>query len=420
MNERERADALARAIDELIRGAQTTEPHFDDEEMRSLVRVANARRQASIETGRRSADCESAVWQRLVSRLEGHDAPEDGEPKDLGPDEGLRDVVTARRQVAEDVLQLAEQHREDVWRRIQERISNQRKKRKGIFSFLQSRTAGDMPARRSGWGHTGLVLTGDADADSLLRVALRNPSLHDAGKRPMSDSQNQLRARMRHDPARQRQPQSAEPARPHFLWKAGAVAAVALAAAVLGPIPVTGLSGSPAAEAAQFLGEHLGVTETVQLPPAPGEGTSVDGLDMTAADASAQLGLPLTAPSGVMGLPLVSQSFFPQGIANGGSGSFVAGYASADGASFIALREESAGGDDLAVPVGSAIDTQVNGAAVAYYEGSWTSTDDGLLTWLPSTTQTLVFEREGVRYTVRYSGPRVEPADFATAAAVIG
>lgn len=421
MNERERADALARAIDELIRGAQTPEPHFDDEEMRSLLRVAGVRRQAAIETGRRSADHESAVWQRLVARLENHDDPEGDAPQDPDPDDDIRDVVAARRRVTEDVLQLAEQHRDDVWRRVQERISHQRPKRKGIFSFLQARTDGDIPLHRSGWGHTSVMLTGDPDVDSLLRISLANPSLREASKRRMREPPSQLRARMRFDPAHQRQPiAETPPARPSFLLRASAVIAIAVAAVVLGPIPVTGLSGSPAVEAAQYLGEHLGVTETDQSPPTPGEGASAAGQDMTAAEASAQLGLPVTAPGDFMGLPLVSQRFFVQSLTSNGAGLFAASYAITDGMSSIALYEEAADGDGLAVPAGSAVDTLVNGSPATYYEGGWAQVEDGSLAWQPSGAQSLVFERDGVRFTVRYTGPRVEPNDFAMAAGVIG
>jgi hypothetical protein len=420
MNERERADALARTIDEMLRGTQTSEPRFDDEDLRSLIRVADARRQASIEAGRRSADHESAVWQRLVARLENHDAPEDGDPDELSPYDDMRDVVAARRRVSEDVLQLAEQHREEVWRRVQERISKQRKKRTGIFSFLQSRTSGDVPAQRSGRGHTSLILTGDNDVDSLLRVALINPSMHVAGRLGTSDSQSQLRARMRSDPARLPRRQIESPSSgPGLLLSVGAVAVVALAAVILGPIPFTGLSESPAAEAARFLGKHLGVTETDTLPPAPGEGTSAVGQITTAAEAGVQLGLALTAPSEVMSLPLAAQKFFPQGIAGSGSGSFVVTYVSGDGASSIVLYQEGAGGDDLAVPAGSATHVLVDGSAATYYEGSWSQAPDGSLAWQSTGTQTLVFERDGIRFTVRYTGPRVEPADLAAAAGAI-
>ena len=414
MNERERAYALARAIDELIRGAQTPEPGFQDEELRSLLRVAGARRQAGIEAGRRSAGHESAVWERLLARLENHDDPEGDLPQDPTPDDDIRDVAAARRRVTEDVLQLAEQHRDDVWRRVQERISHKRPKRKGIFSFLQARTAGDIPLHRSGWGHTGVMLTGDPDVDSLLRISLTHPSLSEASKRRISESQSQLRARMRLDPARQRPPiAEVPPARPSFFLRAGAVAAIAVAAVVLGPIPFTGLSGSPAVEAAQFLGKHFGVAETDQSPPTPGEGVSAVGQDMTAAEATVQLGLPLIAPGDFMGLALYSQKIFP-------GGPFVATYSSADGASAISLYQEAASGDDLAVPAGSAVDTLVSGSPATYYEGSWSQAEDGSLTWQPSGTQTLVFERDGVRFTVRYTGPRIEPADFAMAAGAIG
>lgn len=418
MNERERAAALARAIDEMIRGAQTPDPH--DEELQSLLRVADARRQASIESGRRSADHESAVWQRLVARLDQPATHDDGGPGDpTGGDDDLRDVAEARRRVAEDVHKLAEQHREDVWQRVQERIATKKPRRKGIFSFLQSRTEGDIPVRRTGWGHTGMVLTGDADVDSLLRVALKQPTLRDAGERQLDGPQSQLKARVRTDPARQRARYvEPAPARPGIALWAGAVAAIGVLALVLGPIPFTGLSDSPAAHAAEYLAEHLGVTETRTAPPDPGNGVAVTGQEMSAADASTQLGLPLTAPADVMGYPLGSQRFYPQGITSSGAGSFAAYYVAPDGASSFILYEEAAGGDDLAVPDGAAVDIRLDGAAATYYEGAWVQAG-GSLSWQADGAQTIVFERDGVRFTLKYSGPHIDPAAFITAAAAI-
>jgi hypothetical protein len=417
MKERERADALARAIDELIRGAQSPGPQVDDAELRSLLRVAGARREAGIESGRRSADHESAIWQRLVARVESSD---DGAPNNHDipvADEDIRDIVAARRRVSEDVLALAEKHRDDVWQRVRERISNTRPKRRGIFSFLESRTDGDLPAERTPSSRTRLILTGDSDVDSLLRVALGPTSLRHAGEREIASWQGQLQARMRSDPARQRAaPVTASAPRSGFWLRAGVVAAVVVATVALAPIPVTGLSGSPAAEAARFLGEHLGVTETALTPPPPGASNSVSGQDMTAADAGSQLGLPLSAPTAVMDLSLTGQQLFPRGITSSGAGTFVASYSSADGSTALSVYEEAAGGGDLAAPDGVAVDVSVAGSPATYYEGSWAQSANGALTWQPAGAQTIVFERDGVRFTLRYAGPHIDPADLAAAA----
>ena len=56
MNERQRADQLARAIDELINGAPRPGPaRFDDQELQSLIQVAQARLGASKNAARASA-----------------------------------------------------------------------------------------------------------------------------------------------------------------------------------------------------------------------------------------------------------------------------------------------------------------------------------------------------------------------------
>ena len=414
MNERERAEALARAIDELIRGAQSPEPEFHDEELRSLLRVAGARLQQSSQAILKAADHETEVWSRLVDRLQSTETPQDaGEPRAEGDEVG--GAVAARRQMAEEVHQLAEKHRDEVWRRVQERIAgNARTRKKGIFSFLQARTEGDLPPP----SRTRLIPTGDSDLDSLLRVALSgSTSLREAGERSLGGTQVQLQARMRTDPGRRRAP-APEAHAPRAPWlRAGAVAvAVVIAGVVLGPIPFTGLPGSPAAEAARYLGQHLGVTETAATPPAPGDATTFAGQDTTAAEAGALLGLPLVAPAHMLGLDLNSQRYFAQGITGSESGSFVASYASADGSSTLALYEEAAGGSDFAAPDGTVRDVTVAGSTASYFEGGWTQSEHGALTWQTTGIQTLVFEQEGVRFTMTYKGPQIDPGDFAAAA----
>lgn len=411
MNERERADVLARTIDELIRGARTHTNVEDDDDLRSLMRVARARREAGLESARQAADHESAIWQALMNRMEASRQPKT-EDDDRGNDDDMRDVIAARRKVSEDIHELAERHRDEVWRRVQEKVANQKPRKRGIFSFFEARTDGDLPLRRTGWGHTGLVLTGDADTDSMLRVAMAGASVRQmAGS---SAARSQLRQRLLNDPARHGKPLPEPPLtnlRSGFVLRAGAIAAVAIGAILFGPIPVTGFSGSPAAAAARYAANHLGVTESETAPPAPGTPTAMAGVDMTASEAASIAGLSFIAPAEMMGMPLASQRFFE------GNSSFVATYEGA-GAS-ISVYEEAAGGSALSVPEGMASSVLVDGTQATYFEGGW-SDEGGSLTWQPAGTQTVVLERNGVRFTVVYAGPAVGGSDLAAAASAIG
>ena len=61
MNERQRADQLARAIDELINGTPRPGPaRFDDQELQSLIKVARARLGESKNAASASADHEAS------------------------------------------------------------------------------------------------------------------------------------------------------------------------------------------------------------------------------------------------------------------------------------------------------------------------------------------------------------------------
>lgn len=412
MNEQERADALARAIDELIHRRGEHDQDFEDEDLRSLLRVAGARHETGAERAHTAANHEAAVWQRLVTRME--DRSDSDQPEQLAPDDDVRGVIAARRQVTEEVLALADQHRDEVWNRVQERISKQRPGRRGIFSFLRSHGYVISQTETPPASRTRLIPTGDSELDSLLRVALGLTSLRAAGERALSGQQAQLQQRVRLDPARRRPAPAATPRHEPMFWlRAGAVAAAVLVAAALLPIP--GLAHSPAVEAARFLGQHLGVVETNESPPAPGASTTVQGEDMTVADAATQLSLPLSAPEQLMSLALKSQRFFATGVTSSGAGSFVATYASADGNSALAVYEEAAGGSDFAVPAGGAVDVTVGGAPATYFEGGWSS-DNGGLTWQPDGSQTLIFERDGVRFVMQYTGPRIDPSGLAAAA----
>jgi hypothetical protein len=184
----------------------------------------------------------------------------------------------------------------------------------------------------------------------------------------------------------------------------GAVALMIIALAA--PVTATSLADSPAAQAFDWMKEHLGINETRNAPPPPGPSNPVTGVDTTTTDAGALLGLPLSAPDELLGLPRASQRIFPHGMTSAGAGVFVASYLDGSGAS-LTLYEEAAAGSDMAIPDGSAIDAIVGGADATYFEGGWSS-EAGALTWVSEGTQTLVFERDRVRYVLQYVGPRIK------------
>lgn len=74
MNEQERADWLARAVDRLIqsRGAPETPSGLDDDELEGLMRVAQARLESAQSIARAGLQHEGAVWEKVLRRLEEH------------------------------------------------------------------------------------------------------------------------------------------------------------------------------------------------------------------------------------------------------------------------------------------------------------------------------------------------------------
>jgi hypothetical protein len=182
MNERQRADQLARAIDELINGMPRPGPaRFDDQELQSLIHVAQARLGAGKEAASASADHETAVWQQLIARLEGRPEPSQAtHAHDIATDAAIRQTVAARREVSAAILSLAARHKEEIWRRVQERIKGRRgppRKRHSPSGGTGGDPA-DMPPTR-----TRFFPTGDAEIDSLLAVALNRPTLRHTSAR---------------------------------------------------------------------------------------------------------------------------------------------------------------------------------------------------------------------------------------------
>ena len=196
MNERQRADQLARAIDELIHGTRTPEPAQADDELTSLIAVARARLKASRSSETRAA--QESVWQRVMSRLDVRPQARRELSQGIVADDAMRQTIVARRQMSDDILDLAERHRDDVWKRVQDRIG---------------RTPRRMPSSGSGTGGKGddspqrarFFPTGDEDLDRLLSAALNRGTLRDLAERE-TEGTRRLHDRMRNDPARRPPP----------------------------------------------------------------------------------------------------------------------------------------------------------------------------------------------------------------------
>jgi hypothetical protein len=130
MTSDERADWLARAIDEILRhGEPPAAPDgLDQAELSSLLDAARLRRDAAEAARLRSADHESEVWKRLIERLtlSQESAPRRSSKRTKGPpadeDGELRQVIGMRMQIAREALDLAEEHRDEVWERVKSRL----------------------------------------------------------------------------------------------------------------------------------------------------------------------------------------------------------------------------------------------------------------------------------------------------------
>jgi hypothetical protein len=200
MNERQRADQLAQAIDELIHGTRTPEPAQADDELKSLIAVARARLDAS--RGAENRDVQESVWQRVLSRLDVRPQARREVSQEIVADDAMRETIVARREMSDAILDLAEQHREDVWERVQQRIGRGPRRKPSGAVGTGGKT--DDPPQRARF-----FPTGDEDLDSLLSSALNPPTLRDMAGRE-TDGSRRLHDRMRNDPAKNpRQPPAA-------------------------------------------------------------------------------------------------------------------------------------------------------------------------------------------------------------------
>ncbi len=408
MNERERAEQLARTIDGLIHGSRQPAPlNFEDNELQSLINVARARLEAGRDAAKAGTTSEANVWARLAPALEGVPKSRLKAGHDIPADDDMRDTVAARRVMSDSILALADLHKDEVWRRIQERVQKRRRPRGRIPPPPTGGVSGrsDSPLRTRHFPTPGV----DTNPAATARPILRYVNLH----------QRRLTDHLRSETARKLAVELAPAQRAsHGQWWQGAALAGALVLAIAAIAPVPGLSEPPGVEAARYAGEHLGVVETDVRPPASTPGAVLTPEVETPKLAAARLGLPVSAPDTFLGLPQTSSLFFAAGLTSSGSGVYVLTYQAADASTGVTIYQEAEGQGSLAVPSGSANNASVNGSPASYFEGSW-SNAGGTLTWQESGTQTVVFERDGLRTTVQYTGPEVDMAGMIAAVAML-
>ncbi len=198
---------------------------------------------------------------------------------------------------------------------------------------------------------------------------------------------------------------------------AAAGAAVAVVIAALGPIPATGLAHHPAAEFARFVGGHVGVSETSAPADVPPVTEVIEGTDLTAAEASALVGLPVHKPTFVpSGYHEASARYFPKPIMADEGGVYVLSYEnSVPGGStgIILVFQERASNTSITVEDGFAQDISLfaSGTAATYVSGTWRPLDDQL-TWGEDGAQTLVFDLGSLRTIVQSSAEDISLSDL--------
>src|SRR5207245_2127974 len=138
MNERERAERLARAIDDLLEGDHSMEAAdaqpagMEEDEVAALLRIAKTRLDQASAAAHAGIQYEGAIWQQVLHRLDrrsrtAHTPPNAADvasPTEeftgasieaQGDFEELADVVRLRRQMSEQTAKLAEVHKDAVW-----------------------------------------------------------------------------------------------------------------------------------------------------------------------------------------------------------------------------------------------------------------------------------------------------------------
>lgn len=334
----------------------------------------------------------------------------------------LRDIVAMRRRMAERLADFSETYREEVWNQLQSKIEA-RETTEETPSFLAPSPADqndELSRLIDGELSDADVEVSRADAEiaGLLTAVNRRRHAAQMASQLAEERRDSIWQRVRASIVRREADRLDRPERRSFAprWAlAGAAAALVIAA--IGPVPATGFAHHPVAEAVRYAGHHLGITETSTAPAPPATDTTVHPVNASAAEAAAALGIAVTAPDSIDRFTLTASQLFSEPITADSGGAFVLTYQGSDPAQSIIVYQEGASGANLTAAGGSAESIALpDGTPAAYVDGSWQATPDGL-SWVFGGTQTLLFERDGVRTILRYSGPPMAPADLAAIAA---
>jgi hypothetical protein len=442
MDDQDRADELAKAIEEMVQGGMPEDPN--DDELQQLLQIAKIRLDAARLAAEAGTEAQSTVLQRLIARLNllqkqgnlepdgsttSHDLPEDMAANCEGPEHAdfqeLQEVIDLRRRLSEDAAAISEAHREAVWQRVQARIQAGQSERRGLFRWLFPRR--DREADDFGANLDRMVLgepiweAQDSNLEELLRVARMRRAVAATARTGFLDQQARVWARLRprlmarlsrsrHRPVFQRRATAPWPK------LAAAGAAVALVAAALGPLPATGLAHHPAAELARFLGGHVGVSETSSPPTVPPVTEVIQSNDVSADRASFLVGLPVYEPTFVpSGYHQVSSQYFPRALTADEGGLFVLAYehSSLTGSPEpILIYQEHASSNSIAVEEGFAQDIWLSaGAPATYVSGTWRPIGADL-TWGKDGAQTILFDLGGLRTVIHTTDSALPLADL--------
>jgi hypothetical protein len=438
MDERERADRLAKAIEEMVQGRVPED--VDDEELDELLKIAKIRLDAGRIGAKASEEARDEVFQRLLARLNlrhpgegvGWPEPEEGAPKTENfagiepgggdPDKnGMRElqaVIGLRREAAEHAVAVADRYGNAVWQRVEARVLAQRSEKRSLIRWPFRRR--DRRPEELGAAVDRMILgepiweAPDSRLAQLVHVARLRRAVAVTASGGFVDQRERVWARIRPRlivnvqaawAPRDTERRAAAPW--PKLATAGAFVAVVIAG--LGPLPVTGFAEHPAAQIYRFATGQVAVSETSSPPPEAPVSEVLEPQDVTLGEAQSRLGLAVAEPTYVPpGYRKASSRFFAEGITAADGGVFVLAYeATAGDPNTVLIYQEHATGVTIAVAEGSAQSIELlPGVMATYVQGSW-STAGGTTSWTTESGQTIVFDQNGLRTIV--IAPEVGP-----------
>ncbi len=432
MRDEDRADKLAKAIEEMVQGHMPE--GLDDEELDELLQIAKIRLDAGQLAARAGVDAKAEVLKRVMGRIGSLQESDNHEPDGLPTAsdsagvitsgdsdteqldvQGLQDIVGLRHRMAERAVTISESHRDAVWQRVQARIQAKQSEKRGLFRWpfrRRDREAEDFSAAldRMILGKP-MLENQDSKLADLIRVARVRRAAAETASAGFVDQQARVWARIRPRLMTHRGPSRRSPVFQRHgaapwpkLAAAGAV--IALVIAALGPIPATGLAHHPAAEFARFVGGHIGVVETSAPPTVPPVTEVIEGNNTSAVWASTLLGQTVYTPTFMpAGYHETSSRYFPKAIIAESGGVFVLAYEgdSGMGASpeTILIFQERTSSTSIAVEQGFAQDIRLsNGTPATWISGTWRTIGSTLI-WGEGDALTIIFDLHGLRTVIQ-------------------